>query len=93
MPLSYTRSSRAGSIKLACEPHDGGSLMGAGSFNNEICSRSRRFYADKRRVSGYISPCHLSTPKNIISEPTDVGNNTYRLYTFLVSYYYWLKGG
>ena len=28
----------------------------------------------KRGASRFISPCHLSTPKNIISEPTDVGN-------------------
>ena len=28
----------------------------------------------KRRVSGSVSPCHLSTPKNIISEPTGIGN-------------------
>ena len=40
--ISYTRSSRAGSIKPACVPHDGGSVTGAGSLSHEICSCSRR---------------------------------------------------
>ena len=45
MPLSYTRPSRADSIKPACEPHDCGSVTGAGSLIYEICSRYRRFYS------------------------------------------------
>ena len=74
MPLSHTRSSHAGSIKPACEPHDGGSVTGAGSLSHEIYSRSRRFYARQARGIKMHFALHLSTPKNIISEPTDVGN-------------------